>query len=70
VIDRIRIIPRAPEGIPDCGSFEVCFPDGRESIYFYYDDNPGRRSITRSLSSEDAERKAKELARDEQDKFE
>lgn len=27
--DRIRIIPHFPEGIPDCGSFEVRFPDGR-----------------------------------------
>jgi hypothetical protein len=29
--DRIRIIPHAPECIPDCGSFEVWFADGRES---------------------------------------
>jgi len=41
-MDRIRIIPHAPDGIPDCGSFEVRFPDGRESVYFYWDDNPGR----------------------------
>jgi hypothetical protein len=30
----------APE-LPDCGSFGVSFPDGRENIYFYWDDNPG-----------------------------
>jgi len=30
--DRIRIIPHYPEGIPDCGSFEVWFPDGREVV--------------------------------------
>jgi hypothetical protein len=29
--DRIRIIKREP--VPDCGSFEIRFPDGRESIY-------------------------------------
>jgi len=58
----------APE-IPDSGSYEVCFPDGRESIYFYWDDNPGRRSITLALSGEEAERKAKDLARAEQDKL-
>jgi hypothetical protein len=37
--DRIRIIPHAPEGIPDCGSFEVWFADGRPSEFFYWDDN-------------------------------
>jgi hypothetical protein len=67
--DRIRIIPHSP-GIPDCGSFEVRFADGRPSIYFYWDDNPGRRSITQRLSSEEAERRAKALARIEQEKQE
>jgi hypothetical protein len=67
--DRIRIIPHYPEGIPDCGSFEVWFADGRPSQYFYWDDNPGRASITRKLSSEEAERKAKDLARTEQDRL-
>jgi hypothetical protein len=33
--DRIRIIPDAPEGIPDTGSFEVWFVDGRPSEFFY-----------------------------------
>jgi hypothetical protein len=35
-----------------------------------YADNPGRRSITRKLSSEEAEWQAKDLARTEQDKLE
>ena len=65
---RLRKHTSAPE-LPDCGSYEVCFPDGRESIYFYYD-NPGRRSITMALSSEEAERRAKDLARTEQYKIE
>ena len=55
--------------VPDSGSYEVRFPDGRESVYFHLDDNPGRRSITRKLSSEEAVRKTKELARTEQDKL-
>jgi hypothetical protein len=50
-------------------SYEVRFADGRPSVYLYWDDNPGRRSITLRLSSEEAERKAKELARTEQDKL-
>jgi len=45
----IRIIPHAPKGIPDCGSFEVWFADGRPSQYFYWDDNPGRASITMKM---------------------
>jgi len=35
---------------------------------FDWDDNPGRRSITRKLSSEEADRKAMDLARAEQEK--
>jgi hypothetical protein len=68
---KIRLLKHtvAP-AVPDSGSFEVRFPNGRESIYFYWDDNPGRRSITRKLSSEEAERKANELARTEQEKLE
>lgn len=57
----------APE-IPDAGSYEVRFSNGRASVYFYWDDNPGRRSITQALSSEEAESKAKERARAERDK--
>jgi hypothetical protein len=53
----------------DSGSYEIEFPDGRPSAYVYWDDNPGRRSITLSLSSEEAERLAKDLALSEQDKL-
>jgi hypothetical protein len=31
------------EVIPKCGSFEVRFPAGRQSKYFYWDDLPSRR---------------------------
>ena len=39
--DRIRIIKH--EAVPQCGSFEVRFPDDRPSQYFYWDDIPARR---------------------------
>ena len=68
---KIRLLKRtAAPTVPESGSCEIRFPDGRESIYFYWDDNPGRRSITMALSSEEAERKAKDLARTEQEKLE
>jgi hypothetical protein len=68
---KVRLLRHtAAPAVPDSGSYEVCFPDGRESVYFYWDDNPGRRSITMALSSEEAQRKAKELVRSEQDKLE
>jgi hypothetical protein len=68
--DRIRVIPHYPEGIPDCGSFEVRFADGRESQWFYWDDNPGRASITRKMDREEAWEAARALARAERDKLE
>lgn len=65
-VARMRILRHtaAPQ-LPDTGSFEVRFPDGRASAYFYFDDNPGRRSMTQA----EAEQAAKELARAEQDKL-
>jgi hypothetical protein len=63
--DPVRIIPHEPIGIPDCGSFEVRFADGRESRYFYYDNNPGRRSITGRPDQETAKKQAQEFARKE-----
>ena len=39
--DRIRIFKH--EAIPGSGSFEVRFPDGRESLFFYWDNIPARR---------------------------
>jgi|tagenome__1003787_1003787.scaffolds.fasta_scaffold20681096_1 hypothetical protein len=41
------------------------FADGRESRYFYRDDNAGRPSITGNLTSEEAMAKAKDFARTE-----
>jgi len=68
--DRIRVIPHYPKGIPDCGSFEVRFGDGRESQWFYWDDNRGRASITRKMDREEAREAARALARAELPKLE
>jgi hypothetical protein len=65
-----QLCPEPSHVLTDRGRQPLCrFPDGRASIYFYWDDNPGRRSITQALSSEEAERKAKDLARTEQKKL-
>jgi hypothetical protein len=40
-IDRVRLIKH--KAVPDCGSYELRFPDGRPSKYFYFDNLPGRR---------------------------
>ncbi|WP_456622121.1 MULTISPECIES: hypothetical protein [unclassified Bradyrhizobium] len=57
------------EAVPGTGSYEVRFADGRPSVYFYWDDLPGRRLRPDLLSSEEARLKAQELARTERDKL-
>ena len=59
--DRIRISEHEP--VPGCGSFEVRFPDGRESVYFYWDDIPARRLRPETLTREAALEQAKAVAR-------
>ncbi len=63
----VRIIPHTPEGIPDTGSFEVRFADGRKSVYFYWDDHPGRRGMSASttMTQDEAREAAKAWARAE-----
>jgi hypothetical protein len=56
----IRIIKH--EVIPQTGSFEVKFSDRRPSVYHYFDDDPGRRSITGKMTSEQALELAKAAA--------
>lgn len=34
---------RKHEAVPQTGSYEVCFSDGRPSVYFYWDNIAGRR---------------------------
>jgi hypothetical protein len=67
--DPIRIIPHSPKGIPDTGSFEVVHPGGREM--FFWDDNAGRRSISKSvkMDREEALKAAQEFARREREKL-
>jgi hypothetical protein len=60
-LNRIRLIPHEE-------SYEVCHPSG-EPTFFYFDDNPGRRSINGRMSRPDALEKAKDFARAEQDKL-
>jgi hypothetical protein len=48
----IRLIKH--EAVPQCGSFEVRFSDGRPSRYFYWVDNRGRRLRPELLIQEEA----------------
>jgi hypothetical protein len=59
--DRIRIIRHEP--VPKCGSYEVRFPDGRPSKYFYWEDLPGRRLSPGQADSKQALEEARAFAR-------
>ena len=59
--DRIRIIRHEPA--PKFGSYEVRFPDGRPSKYFYWEDIPGRRLSLDQADSKQALEEAKAFAR-------
>lgn len=61
--DPVRIIRHSTKRIPDSGSYGVHFADGREPVYFYFDDNAGRRSIRNVDDSKQALAKARDLAR-------
>ena len=56
----VRLIKH--EVIPQCGSFEVRYDDGRPSVYFYWEDLPGRGLRPDILSSDAALEQAKTLA--------
>ena len=60
VADPIRIIKY--EAVPECGSFQVRFPDDRPSQYFYWDDIPAHRMRPETLDRETALEKAKAVA--------
>jgi hypothetical protein len=62
--DRVRIIPH--EAVALCGSYEVRFPDGRPSRYFYWDDIAGRRLRPDLVDGATARDEAQSLARSEQ----
>ena len=57
----VRLIKH--EAVPDCGSFEVRYADGRPSVFFYWDDIPGRRVRPDQMDSKQALQAAKTLAR-------
>jgi hypothetical protein len=59
--------PNQHEVIPDCGSFEVRFPDGRPSVYFYFEDLRSRRLRPDQVDSETALEQAKAFARAERE---
>jgi hypothetical protein len=66
--DPVRIIPH--RGIDDdCGSLEVWFADGRESVRFYWDNLVSRRLSPKPLARQEAIEKATTLARAEMDKL-
>jgi hypothetical protein len=62
----VRLIKH--EAIPQCGSFEVRYSDGRPSPYFYWDDLPSRRLRPDLVTSDVALKQAKALARAERDR--
>jgi hypothetical protein len=62
----IRIIKH--EAVPQTGSFEVRFSDGRPSVYFNWDDVASRRLAANQMDSEQALEAAKALARSNRDK--
>jgi hypothetical protein len=61
----VRLIKH--EAGPKCGSYEVRFPNGRPSMFFYWDDLPGRRLDPSILTGEQALERAKAVARAELD---
>ena len=66
--DPVRIIPH--RGIDDdCGSLEVGFADGRESVRFYWDNLVSRRLNSGTRAREQAVEKATMQARAEMDKL-
>ena len=61
---KIRLIKH--EAVPNCGSYEIRFPDGRPSRYVYFENLPGRRLRSDVVDRAVAERVAKIFARAEQ----
>ncbi|WLB42999.1 hypothetical protein QIH93_20855 [Bradyrhizobium ottawaense] len=57
------------EVVRDSGSYEVCFADGRPSVYVYWDELPSRRLSPDLMPRAEAEARAKAIARAELDKL-
>ena len=65
-MNRIRIIKH--EAVPKCGSYQVKFPDGRPSKFFYWEDTPGHRLSADQADSKQALEEAKAFARAQRDR--
>jgi len=63
----VRLIKH--EVVPDTGSFEVRFADGRQSRYFYFEDAPSRRLRPDMLTRAQALEQARTVARAERARF-
>jgi hypothetical protein len=61
---KVRLIKH--EAVPQSGSFEICFPDGRPSKYVYWEDDPGRAASGWARSSSGGPALARIFARAEQ----
>lgn len=64
----VEVKIRKHEAVPQTGSYEVYFSDGRPSQFFYWDDVASRRLRPEQMTSEQALEKAREFARLERDK--
>jgi hypothetical protein len=64
---KVRLIKH--EVIPDCRSYEVRFPDGQPSKYFYFENLPSRRLRPDLVEQATAEQDTKAFARAEQDRL-
>ena len=66
---RMKIRVMKHEIVPDRGNYEVRFPDGRPSKYFYFENLSGRRLGSDRVEQAVAEQNAKRFAREEQYKL-
>lgn len=57
------------EAVPKTGSFEVRYSDGRESRFFYWDDDASRRLRPDLVDSATALEQAKAFARTERERL-
>src|SRR6516165_4666678 len=56
---KIRVMKH--EAVPGCGSYEVRFPDGRPSKYFYFENLAGRRLRPDQVEQAVAEQKRQDV---------
>jgi hypothetical protein len=62
-------IRHTPEAVEGCGSFEVYYSDGRQSVFFYYEDVASRRLRPEQVNSVKALEQAREFARSERERL-